>query len=137
MSVRHETVGVGVGVIVRHEGRVLLGRRLAPPGAQTWQFPGGKLEVGEGVEACAARETLEEAGIVIGRFARGPYTSDVFGPGEPHYVTLFVVADLVSGVPVVCEPTKCADWSWHDWNALPRPLFLPIEHLLETGFSPF
>lgn len=125
-----------MGVIVRHQGRVLLGRRLAPPGAQTWQFPGGKLEFGESVEDCAARETLEEAGIVIGNLARGPFTSDVFGPGEPHYVTLFVVAELISGEPTVCEPTKCADWSWHRWNALPRPLFQPIESLLAAGFSP-
>lgn len=129
-------VGIGVGVIVRHDGRVLLGRRLVPPGAQTWQFPGGKLEFGETVEACAARETLEEAGIAIGRFTRGPYTNDIFEPGEPHYVTLFVVADLMSGTPTAREPAKCADWSWHRWDALPRPLFRPIENLLATGFSP-
>lgn len=131
-----ESVGIGVGVIVRHEGRVLLGRRLSPPGVGTWQFPGGKLEVGESVEACAAREALEEAGIVIRPVARGPYTNDVFGPGEPHYVTLFVVTDLVSGTPETREPTKCEGWSWHQWHALPRPLFLPIENLLAAGWAP-
>jgi 8-oxo-dGTP diphosphatase len=135
MTIRDDRVGIGVGVIVRHEGRVLLGRRLAPPGANTWQFPGGKLEFGETVEACAARETLEEAGIVIGDLARGPYTSDVFGRDEAHYVTLFVVAALISGVPEVREPTKCTHWSWYRWGALPRPLFQPIESLLATGFS--
>ncbi len=87
MSSHHDRVGIGVYVILRHEGRVLLGRRLTPPGAHTWQFPGGKLEFGETIEACAARETLEEAGIVVGQLVRGPYTSDVFGPGEPHDVT--------------------------------------------------
>jgi len=130
-------VGIGVGVIVRHKSRVLLGRRLAPPGANTWQFPGGKLEFGESVEDCAARETLEEAGIVIRPVARGPFTSDVFAPSGPHYVTLFVIADLISGEPRALEPTKCEAWSWRDWHALPRPLFLPIENLLKTGFSPF
>lgn len=130
-------VGIGVGVIVRSADRVLLGRRLAPPGTQTWQFPGGKLEFGERVEDCAAREALEEAGIVIKPVRRGPFTSDVFSPEGPHYVTLFVVADLVSGEPRALEPTKCEGWSWHAWNALPRPLFLPIENLLKAGFSPF
>lgn len=136
MTNNENRVGIGVGVIVRHEGRVLLGRRLVPPGADTWQFPGGKLEFGESVEDCAARETLEEAGIVIGNCRRGPYTNDIFGPGAPHYVTLFVIADLLSGTPAALEPTKCAAWSWHRWDALPRPLFLPIENLLATGFSP-
>jgi 8-oxo-dGTP diphosphatase len=131
------SVGIGVGVIVRHNNHVLLGRRLAPPGANTWQFPGGKLEFGESIEACAARETLEEAGIVIRPIARGPFTSDVFSAQGPHYVTLFVVADLASGEPRALEPTKCEGWEWHEWDALPRPLFLPIENLLKLNFSPF
>lgn len=133
----NRSVGIGIGVIVRDKKRVLLGRRLAPPGANTWQFPGGKLEFGESIEDCAAREALEEAGIVIRPVARGPFTSDVFSEQGPHYVTLFVIADLVSGEPRAFEPTKCAGWEWHAWSSLPRPLFLPIENLLKTGFSPF
>jgi 8-oxo-dGTP diphosphatase len=131
------SVGIGVGVIIRRDKKVLLGRRLSPPGAGTWQFPGGKLDFGEEIEACAARETLEEAGIVVRPIARGPYTSDLFAPSGPHYVTLFVIADYVSGEPRAMEPTKCDGWSWHAWDALPRPLFLPIENLRKTGFSPF
>jgi len=25
-------------------------------------------------------------------------------------------------------------WGWHDWQALPQPLFLPLQNLLLQGF---
>ena len=83
---------MGVGVIVRRDGRVLLGRRSGAHGADTWALPGGHLEFGETVEHCAAREVLEETGRVIDAVMPGPYTSDVFADEGRHYVTLFVVA---------------------------------------------
>jgi mutator protein MutT len=35
-----------------------------------WEFPGGKCDAGEAPEACAAREVLEETGLVV-RVRRG------------------------------------------------------------------
>jgi 8-oxo-dGTP diphosphatase len=61
----HEPTGIAVAV-VEHEGRLLIGQR--PPGvplAGLWEFPGGKVEAGETASAAAARECLEEAGLVI------------------------------------------------------------------------
>ena len=56
---------VGVAVIVVRDGRVLVGRRRsASHGDGMWQFPGGHLEFGETVEACAAREHL--LNIILG-----------------------------------------------------------------------
>ncbi len=59
-------VEVAVGVLKRNDGTVLLARRPeGKPYAGWWEFPGGKLEVGESVEAALARELLEELGITI------------------------------------------------------------------------
>ncbi len=69
---------VGVGVIVVRTGRVLLGLRQGSHGEGTWALPGGHLEFGETVPACAARELLEETGLVATAFRPAPYTSDVF-----------------------------------------------------------
>jgi len=58
---------VAVGVLVDPAGRFLLTSR--PPGkvyAGHWEFPGGKLEPGETVEAALRRELHEELGITIG-----------------------------------------------------------------------
>ena len=60
-------VDVAVGVLIDAEGRFLLTSR--PEGkvyAGYWEFPGGKLEAGETVEAALRRELIEELGIEIG-----------------------------------------------------------------------
>ena len=73
-------VGVGFGIAVVRDGKVLLGRRHEDPakadsemhGEGTWTMPGGKLEFGETFEAGAARELAEETGLVAAEadFAR-------------------------------------------------------------------
>ena len=128
---------VGVAVMVRRQGRVLLGRRLSRShGAGTWQFPGGHLEAFEEVETCAAREVEEETGLRITGLQRGPFTNDHFPAEQRHYVTLYMIADAADGEPVVREPEKCAEWRWCEWDALPTPLFLPIENLRSQGYRP-
>jgi 8-oxo-dGTP diphosphatase len=59
-------VRVAAAVIVRRDGQVLLAQR--PPGKAYegyWEFPGGKLEPGETVEAALRRELHEELGITV------------------------------------------------------------------------
>jgi ADP-ribose pyrophosphatase YjhB (NUDIX family) len=55
---------VGVGCIVFDErGRILLIKRLYPPGRGRWSIPGGHVEKGEDVLEAARRELYEETGI--------------------------------------------------------------------------
>lgn len=58
-------VRVGVQVLVSNEnGLLLFGLRARGFGAGTWGLPGGHLEVGETLLECAARELLEETGLI-------------------------------------------------------------------------
>ena len=51
---------VAVGVIVQPDGRYLLAQRPeGKPYAGYWEFPGGKLEAGESIEAALARKLHE------------------------------------------------------------------------------
>lgn len=60
-------VEVAVGVLFQPDGRFLLtSRPEGKPYPGYWEFPGGKLEVGETVEQALARELHEELGIKIG-----------------------------------------------------------------------
>ncbi|MEX3527043.1 MAG: NUDIX domain-containing protein [Burkholderia sp.] len=57
---------VAVGALVQPDGRYLLAQRPAgKPYEGYWEFPGGKLEPGESVEAALSRELHEELGIHV------------------------------------------------------------------------
>ncbi|MFO7966829.1 MAG: NUDIX hydrolase [Archaeoglobaceae archaeon] len=131
------TPQVGVGVIIRNDNQVLLGRRKNTHGEGTWSFPGGHLEFNEEIEDCARREVWEEVGISIKNIKHAAFTNDIFHQEEEHYITLFVLCDYDSGEVRVKEPHKCEEWKWFDWNALPRPLFLPIQNLLKQNYEVF
>lgn len=64
MSVVH----VAVGVILDSDQNILITRRAqdAHQGG-LWEFPGGKVEVGETLASALTRELQEELGIAIGR----------------------------------------------------------------------
>jgi 8-oxo-dGTP diphosphatase len=96
-------VGVGAVVFVP-DGRVVLIKRRNEPLAGQWSLPGGKLELGETLEAGTARETREETGLVV---EVGPLI-DVFdrilmdetGQVGYHFVLVEYLCRLVSGTPV-------------------------------------
>lgn len=67
---RHITE-VAVGILVQPNGQFLLTTR--PPGKAYeghWEFPGGKLEIGETVEQALARELHEELGVKVDQVVR-------------------------------------------------------------------
>ena len=128
---------VGIGVIIRKESKVLLGKRKNSHGTGTWQFPGGHLELNESWEDCAKREVKEEVDIEIKNIHFATVTNDIFQKEGKHYITIFMVADYAGGNLKLMEPSKCEEWQWFDWSAWPKLSFLPIENLLKQGYNPF
>lgn len=53
--------------IILLEGKILIVKRAPNDqvGANTWEFAGGKLEFGEGLEVALKREILEEVGLQV------------------------------------------------------------------------
>ncbi len=56
---------VGTLLFIVHDGQVLLIHKKTGHGAGRINGPGGKLEPGEGVVACAVREVYEEVGLDV------------------------------------------------------------------------
>jgi len=125
------TPRIGVGVLIFHDGKLLLGRRKGSHGADSWSAPGGHLEFGESIEQCAQREVQEETGLKLDSISIGPYTNDIFVEDKKHYVTLFAIAHQPVGEPRLREPEKCRGWQWFAVHALPSPLFVPLQNLLQ------
>jgi len=124
--------GVGVGVIVKHGGKVLLQQRKGSHGAGTWSLPGGHLEHGETPEQTAFREVAEEVNLDIKNPRVVGITNDIDAGDGKHYVTIFVEADYAGGELRINEPEKIADVKWCAWDALPHPLFVPLKNFVEN-----
>jgi 8-oxo-dGTP diphosphatase len=59
-------IDVAVGILMKPNGDVLLGSRPeGKPYAGYWEFPGGKVEVGEAVLDALKREFAEEVGVQL------------------------------------------------------------------------
>ena len=86
------------GVICFRGDEVLLIRRGQPPRLGEWSLPGGRVEWGEGVEAAALRELLEETGITAELAGLVAVVDGLFG--DRHYVLIDYAARWVSGEPV-------------------------------------
>lgn len=103
---------VAVGILVRADGSFLLAQRPAgKPYEGYWEFPGGKLEGNESVEAALARELHEELGVTIETCQRWR----VLEHDYPHaYVRLFFCKVTAwRGEPAGCEGQALA------WQKIP------------------
>ncbi len=131
-------VGVGFGVMMMRDGKILLGKRHDDPekasselnGAGTWTMPGGKMDFGETFEEGAKREVLEETGIAINSLQVVCVNQDMVETA--HFVTVGMFTDDFSGEPQVMEPDEITEWRWFPIDNLPTPMYFPSAKLLEN-----
>ncbi len=112
------------GVLVEHEGEVLLIRRAHEPWIGTWDVPGGFCEVGEHPERTALRELEEETGITNVELAdQLGMWMDTYGPAEhPLSILNVYYVALASGERPVPEldPVEASEFGWFGPDALPE-----------------
>ena len=117
---------VGVGCIVTHGDLLLLVR------SQTgeWGPPGGHLDFGELLEACAVRETREETSVCVTNVEFVAVTNDLLVDAGKHYVTVWMKAEAEGTALAIGDPAEIAEAGWFSAKALPTPLFPYFENLL-------
>ena len=92
---------IAVSLAVMRDGATLVARRARAPGEGLWSLPGGAVEVGETLREAAARETLEETGVVAEALAFVDHVEiverDRDGAVRLHYVVAGFVGRWLSG----------------------------------------
>lgn len=102
-----------IAVVIR-DGKVLLVRRGQEPNKGRWGFPGGKIEIGEGITEAAIRELTEETGITA-KAERVLTAFDVIIRNQKqqthhHYILIPVLCTYLSGIAIAASDAAEARW---------------------------
>lgn len=101
---------VAACALIDADGRILLARR--PEGKQLaglWEFPGGKVEIGETPEECLVRELREELGIDTKIACLAPLTFASHSYDDFHLLMPLYVCRRFSGIP---QPKEAQTLKW-------------------------
>ncbi|MFH1188230.1 MAG: NUDIX domain-containing protein [bacterium] len=138
LSMQEKKIGVGFGIMVVQDKKILLGKRHEDPkkassllnGAGTWTMPGGKLHFQETFEDGAKRETLEETSINLNTVQVMCVNQDMVETA--HFVTIGLFSDDFEGIPKVMEPDEITEWQWFSLNDLPHPMYPPSLKIIQN-----
>lgn len=100
--------------------RILMVRRRNPPSAGMLALPGGKVEAGESLQQAAARELLEETGVLAAPrrilTAIDLFDHDDAGLLRMHFVIVVVQLEWQGGVEAAAD--DATELRWMDLEAL-------------------
>ena len=129
--------GIGVGVMVIKENKILLGLRNPDKikasselqGQGTWTMPGGKVEFMETLIDAAKRELKEETNLEATNLELLCVSDDM--TDTAHYVTVGFIVNEYTGEEKTMEPETILEWKWFDLNDLPENLYKPSAKCIE------
>ncbi len=141
----YKTVGVGVGVMILKDNKILLGKRNEDPekassllhGEGTWTMPGGKIHFGEKLVEAAYREVLEETGMKINKddLKNLCVNEDIIT--DAHFVTVGFLCKNFDGEPKIMEPDEITKWRWFGLDELPQQIYSPSRKIIDKYPSMF
>ena len=114
--------GLGCGLAILRESRILLYRRLRAPEAGVWNIVGGKIDHMERALDSARREAEEESGLSIGSVEFLCISEQIIEEERQHWLSLIYVTEDFAGEPRIVEPEKLPEFGWFALDDLPAPL---------------
>jgi 8-oxo-dGTP diphosphatase len=118
---------VAAAVLVEQDGRVLLVRRANEPYRGLWTLPAGFVNGGEDPAMAAARECLEETGLIV----EVKRVLDVIAGLEHDRGADFLIvyeAEIISGMLAPADDADAAEWFTYD--QLPQLAFKATQKVL-------
>lgn len=114
--------GLGCGLAILREGKLLLYRRRNAPEAGCWSIVGGKVDHMERAIDSARREAQEESGLSVGAIELLCISEQIIEDERQHWLSLIYVTEDFAGEARVMEPEKLPEFGWFPLDALPTPL---------------
>ncbi len=114
--------GVGAGLVLLRDEKILLLKRRKAPEAGHWNIPGGKVDHMETAALAAARETEEETGLSIGSVEFLCLSEKIIPEDRQHWISLMYRATAFHGEARMVEPDKFFEIGWFGADQLPAPL---------------
>ena len=120
---------LAVSTAVFRDGRALISRRTRAPWRGAFSLPGGAVEVGETLEAAAARELAEEVGVEADILGFVRHVEPIEREGErvrAHFVIVVFAARWRRGEPVLSDEVDEIAWiDPHELGGRPTTPELP------------
>ena len=108
-------VKVAAGLVFKDE-KLLITKRLKNIHlGGMWEFPGGKLELGESYEICLKREMFEELGVKVN--VSYEFEEVLHRYSEMTVLIKFFICSLSSGTP---KAIQCSEFQWINRRDLTR-----------------
>jgi 8-oxo-dGTP diphosphatase len=111
----NKKMGIGVGVLVLQNNKILLGKRNDDAnkassllhGEGTWTMPGGKVDFGETIMTTAKRELFEETGIQANDLEVFCINEEILP--DVHFATVGLLLKECSQNPQTKEPIEITE----------------------------
>ncbi len=110
---------LGAAVLIEEDARILLVRRAHEPHRGWWTLPAGYVEYGEDAAQTAAREALEETGLVVSIDGFHGIFSGFGDPRGAGHLAVFYAARL-EGEPVAGD--DAAETGWFGGDEIPAEI---------------
>ena len=118
--------------LIVQDGRVLLVRRVNEPHRGLWTLPAGFINGGEDPAEAAARECLEETGLIV----RVTRVFDIVSGREHPRGADFIIIYLAEVLGGEMKPDDDADAvEWFDKNNLPPLAFRATQKALQSFYA--
>ncbi len=123
---------VAAAALIVEDGRVLLVRRVNEPHRGLWTLPAGFINGGEDPADAAARECLEETGLIV----RVTRVFDIVSGREHPRGADFIIIYLAEVLGGDMKPDDDADAvEWFDKNNLPPLAFRATQKALQSFYA--